>query len=91
MLAVILGGALEGIENRISPPKPVKGDAYGADAPNLPEDWDEAIELFNTSEVIRRIFPADLIANFVMCKQQEAARFRDAPEGLEFITYVESV
>lgn len=91
MLAVILGGALRGIENRTAPPAPVKGDAYGADAPSLPEDWDEAIELFNTSEVIQQIFPADLIANFVMCKQQEAARFRDAPEGLEFITYVESV
>lgn len=71
MLAAILGAALIGIEERLMPPDPITGNAYALDLPLLPDTWAEAIDIFDKSETVRRIFPAELIRNLVMTKRQE--------------------
>ena len=72
MLAVILGAALTGIEDRITPPAPVSGNAYArTDLAQIPDTWSAAIEAFATSDKIARILPAELIRNYVMTKRQE--------------------
>ena len=71
MLAAILGAALIGIEERLMPPDPITGNAYALDLPLLPDTWSEAIEVFEKSDKVRRIFPAELIRNLVMTKRQE--------------------
>lgn len=71
MLAAILGAALIGIDEKLTPPDPVTGNAYALDLPLLPDTWAEAIEVFEKSEKVRRIFPAELIRNLVMTKRQE--------------------
>ncbi|WP_224814006.1 glutamine synthetase family protein [Hasllibacter sp. MH4015] len=70
-LAAVLGAALDGIERAEAPPAPVKGSAYGADLPQLPITWADAIEAFDKSEAIARIFPEELRANFLATKRQE--------------------
>lgn len=71
LLAAILGAALIGIEEGMTPPAPITGNAYALDLPLLPETWQEAIDIFETSPVMRRIFPQELIHNLVMTKRQE--------------------
>jgi glutamine synthetase len=71
LLAAILGAALIGIEEGMTPPAPITGNAYALDLPLLPETWQEAIDIFEKSPVIRKIFPQELIHNLVMTKRQE--------------------
>lgn len=72
MLAGILGAALIGIEDQMEPPKPITGNAYAIEGlPLLCETWEEAIDAFENSEMVARIFPKELIRNFVMTKRQE--------------------
>jgi glutamine synthetase len=71
LIAAILGAALNGIEDGAEPPPPITGSAYDKDLVQLPRTWDAAIEAFANSPEIARIFPADLIANFLATKRQE--------------------
>ncbi len=91
MLAAVLGAALVGIEDEIEPSAPVVGNAHGADAPELPNIWTDAVDLFETDPLIARIFPRQMIDNLVLCKRQEIARFAEAGDALEAQTYLETV
>ena len=70
-LAAVLGAALDGIEQAQEPPAPIKGSAYGQDLPLLPTTWQDAIEAFDQSPQITRIFTNELRANFLATKRQE--------------------
>ncbi|NOX74522.1 MAG: glutamine synthetase [Alphaproteobacteria bacterium] len=91
MLAAVLGAALIGIEDQMTPPAPVRGNAYPADVAHLPDDWATAVDLFESDEIVARIFNPDLIRNLCLCKRQEIAGFADRPENFEFQTYLETV
>jgi glutamine synthetase len=71
LIAAILGAALNGIEDGAEPPPAITGNAYDKDLEQLPRTWDAAIDAFANSPEIARIFPADLIANFLATKRQE--------------------
>lgn len=71
MLAAILGAALNGVEDQATPPAPISGNSYDQDLPQTIGTWAEAITRFETSEAVARIFPAQLIQNLVLTKQQE--------------------
>lgn len=70
-VAAILGAALNGIEDRREPPAPFHGNAYDENLDQLPGSWSAAIEAFDRCAEIRRIFPAQLIENYLMTKRQE--------------------
>jgi glutamine synthetase len=72
MLAAILGAALNGIEDGLVPPPPVAGNAYALPGlPQVPRTWAEAIDGFEASARMARIFPQELIRNLVLTKRQE--------------------
>ena len=71
LIAAILGAALNGIEDGSEPPAPITGNAYDKELTHLPANWGAAIEAFATSPEIARIFPKDLIKNFLATKRQE--------------------
>lgn len=91
MLAVVLGAALIGIEDAEMPPAPITGNAYDQDLPQLPTDWANAIDLFEASEIMARIFPADLITNMVMMKRQELRKMADLTTDQQTAIYLENV
>ncbi|MEI4469936.1 glutamine synthetase family protein [Frigidibacter sp. MR17.24] len=70
-IAAVLGAALIGIEDGMTPPDPIVGNAYAAGLPQLPTTWEGALEAFATSPLMPRIFPREMIDNFVMTKRQE--------------------
>ena len=72
MLAVILGAALIGIEDGIDPAAPITGNAYTLDGlPEIETTWSGAIDAFERSALMPRIFSPDMIRNLVMTKRQE--------------------
>ncbi|QFT62242.1 Gamma-glutamylputrescine synthetase PuuA [Roseivivax sp. THAF30] len=70
-LAAILGAALNGIEDGREPPEPITGNAYALDLDHMPGNWSDAIEHFEKSEIMPRIFPEELIRNYLLTKKQE--------------------
>ncbi|MCX7889193.1 MAG: glutamine synthetase family protein [Rhodobacteraceae bacterium] len=71
MLAAILGAALHGIETRMEPPPPISGSAYALDLPIIPDTWETAINVFEKSRIMPKIFARELIRNYVQTKRQE--------------------
>jgi glutamine synthetase len=89
--AAILGAAITGIEDGMTPPCPITGNAYEADLPQLAADWGAAIDLFEADPLIARIFPAELIRNLVMTKRQEHAHISKIDAEDHWKTYLETV
>ncbi len=71
MLTAILGAALIGIEEKMEAPAPITGNAYAMDLPLIPDTWEKAIDVFEHSIIMPRIFSKELIRNLVMTKRQE--------------------
>lgn len=91
LLAAVLGAAMNGIEDALEPPAPISGNAYEADAEMLHLDWASAIDAFETSDEIARIFPAQMIENIVLTKRQEYAAFAEVDVTKRHALYLESV
>ncbi len=89
--AAILGAALIGIEDNMTPPAPITGNAYEHDVPGLAADWRTAIERFGASEMMARIFPEGLIRNLMMTKRQELEQMSRIPHEAWWKTYLETV
>lgn len=92
MLAVVLGAALVGIDDRMQPPTPISGNAY--ETPGLPKlatDWASAIDIFEKDPLIARILPAQLILNLVMTKRQEMKKMAGIPEQEHWLALLERV
>jgi glutamine synthetase len=91
MLAAVLGAALTGIEDAQMPPPPITGNAYDQGLPQLPGNWADAIDTFETDERIKRIFPAALIRNLVATKRQELSAFADLSAEEQLDLYLDTV
>lgn len=92
MLSVILGAAITGIEDTMSPPSPITGNAYDiTDAAQLAQNWQQAIDLFETDPFIARILPDLLIRNLVLTKRQELRRFAKIPDETHWHSLYDAV
>ncbi|WP_317057662.1 glutamine synthetase family protein [Roseovarius rhodophyticola] len=89
--AGVLGAAMNGIEDATLPPAPITGNSYDQDLPQLAEDWDMAIALFEGSDAMARIFHADLIRNLVLTKRQEMRLMSERPVADHWKIYLETV
>ncbi|WP_397542230.1 glutamine synthetase family protein [Roseovarius salis] len=91
MFAAVLGAALIGIEDEMTPPAPVTGNAYDQDLSGLASDWETAIGLFESDSMIARIFPAELVRNLCMTKRQELRLMSGIPPAEHWKTYLGTV
>lgn len=91
MLAAVLGAAINGIDDGKEPPAPITGNAYAADLPQIPGDWTSAIDAFETSPEIARIFPAELIRNLVLTKRQEVHYMKELDPSEQVTIYLDTV
>ncbi|PZO66585.1 MAG: glutamine synthetase [Paracoccus denitrificans] len=90
-LAAILGAALNGIEDKAPCPPPITGNAYEHDLAQLPTDWGSAIDAFEASPEIKRIFPAHMIENLVMTKRQELKYMAELSDDETVELYLDTV
>lgn len=91
VLTSILGGALMGIERKMTPAPAIVGDAYNQDIEHLPLDWATAIEAFQKGGHVAEIFSSRLQTMFVECKQQELRKFSRQVTDFEYHSYLEVV
>ncbi|WP_298973552.1 glutamine synthetase family protein [uncultured Roseobacter sp.] len=91
MLAAVLGAAINGIEDAKAPPKPITGNAYAADLPQIPGDWKSAIDAFEADTEIARIFAPDLIRNLVLTKRQELHYMQELTPAEQVTIYLDTV
>ena len=91
MVAAILGAAINGIEDAEEPPAPITGNAYAADLPQIPGDWKSAIDAFEASPEIARIFAPDLVRNFVLTKRQELHYMKELTASEQVTIYLDTV
>jgi glutamine synthetase len=90
--AASLAGGLHGIENKLEPPPPVKGNAYNdTSAPKLPLSLPEALESFRTSKLTRRYFGDDFVNQYVAFREWEVEKHRRAVSDWERRRYFEMV
>ena len=90
-IAAVLGAALNGIEDAVEPPAPITGNAYALDLPRVPNTWDAAMQAFETSGEVARVFDAELIRNMLMTKRQEARHMADLSPEEQTEIYLDSV
>jgi glutamine synthetase len=91
LMAAILGAALVGLEDQLSPPRPVTGDAYAQNLPQIPGTWAEALCAFETEPLMSRLFEPMLIDNMIRTKRQEMAGVAALSEQAVRDLYLESV
>ncbi len=91
MLTSVLGGALVGIEQKMTPADPIVGDVYQLDLPHLPLDWASAIDAFKRGKHVPEVFSKRLQKMLVECKAQELQRFARHVTDFEYHSYLEVV
>lgn len=79
LLSAILGSALIGIEQGLTPPAAITGNAYGVDAPYLAATLADAVEAFATAPEVAAVFDPLLIDNLARTKHQEIAHLGTLP------------
>ena len=90
VLAAVLAGIWYGIENTLSPPNPVEGNAWDQeiDAPALPTTMDEAIAVFDKSDVLSSYLTGEFKTLFLATKVQEWNEFAKRVTEFELETYL---
>ena len=90
VFAAVLAGIWQGIENTLSPPKPIEGNAWDQeiDAPALPTTMDEAIAVFDKSDVLSSYLTGEFKTLFLATKVQEWNEFAKRVTEFELETYL---
>lgn len=91
VMAAILGAALYGIENKLSPPDSIKGNAYAQPLEQIPDKWAKAIDAFENSTIIPHLFHEDLIQNYLLTKRQEMKKMAELSEKEQISLYLDTV
>ena len=92
MLAVILGAALDGIENQMEAPSPIVGNAYAVDGlEEIATSWEAAIDALEQSTIVPRFLHPELIKNLVSTKRQEHHYIAELTEQERVELYLDTV
>jgi glutamine synthetase len=86
-VAAMLAGALYGLENQLSAPEPVVGDA-GDVVPELPHFWNDALSVFEQSSFVKDYLGAELQKNYAQSKHMEKSEFDSRVTQLEYDAYL---
>lgn len=93
-LAAALGSGLWGIENKVEPTAPVKGNAYDQTLPaqfDLPRTLFEAAQRLRASEAARVLFGDDFVDHYAQSREWEEREFRKAITDWELDRYFEII
>ena len=91
LFAVLLSAMLDGIEQNLSPGKPISGDGYAQEVSILPAYMPDAVKLFSESDFIRNSLGDELQRIYTLTKQQEVEEFRKRITLLEYQSYLEKL
>jgi glutamine synthetase len=88
VMTTILQAMMEGMDMEEAPPPPIQGNAYEqSNAPQLPDDMDDALQLAMKSEFLKRALGSQLAKVFCDLKRAEIHAFWQEITPLEKATY----
>jgi glutamine synthetase len=88
-VASLLAGALHGLEGRLDPGPPLQGSAYErSDLPQLPRSWEEALDAFHRSALVRRWLGDRFVDVYATTKRAEMDKFAAQVTPLEWEWYL---
>lgn len=93
-MAAMLGAGLWGIEHKIEPDAPLKGNGYmqePSDQLKLPRTLTEAALVFKNSVAAKTIFGADFVEHFAATREWEEREFRKYVSDWELKRYFEII
>jgi len=90
VLSALLACLLNGVENNLTPPAPVMGDAHQSDAPRLPNTWSGALDAFVDGAVLRPAFGELFTRVFSACKREELRLANKRVTDFEYDTYLQA-
>jgi glutamine synthetase len=93
-MAASLAAGLHGIERGLTPPPPVRANAYELPvdvAPPLPRTLAEAIERLEASQLAREWFGEDFVADYVTMRRWEVDRYNRVVTAWERERYLEMI
>jgi glutamine synthetase len=90
VLAAVLGAALNGIEGKMTPPKPIEGDAYtiSNELDLLPNRWDLATTSFQKSDFMRDYLGEEFVRVYGAAKEQEQEKMHSRISNVEYEAYL---
>jgi glutamine synthetase len=90
--AAVIGAALWGMEHGLTPPPPVKGNAYAAaDAPRLPRSLAAATAALRASGAAREILGPEFVEHYARTREWEVRQFDRAVTTWELERYFEII
>ena len=93
-LAAAVGSGLWGIENKIDPGEPIKGNSYEKKHPaksQLPRTLMEAAGRLNASKPARELFGEAFVDHYAATREWEEREFRKAITDWELDRYMEII
>ncbi len=91
-MATCLAAGLHGIENRIEPPEPCRGNAYEAKgAAPLPSNLGDAVKLLRQSEAAAKILGAGFVDHYARTREWEWRTWERAVTTWELERYLEII
>jgi glutamine synthetase len=91
-IAAALAAGTDGIKRKLEPPAPVRGDAYRADpeaaGDQLPATLEDALDAFESDEVLRTSLGPEICNDFLAIKRFEVERHRAWVSDWEIAEYV---
>jgi glutamine synthetase len=91
-MAVAIGSALWGIECGLTPPPPVRGNAYEAKAaPRLPRSLAEATARLRESAAARELLGPEFVEHYARTREWEVRQFERAVTTWELERYLEII
>jgi glutamine synthetase len=91
LAAMVLGGMLHGIENRLDPGPVLAGNAYRDTRPTIPLSWPEAIAAFERSDFARQCLGERFANLYALTRRGEMQDFNSYVSPLEFSWYLTTV
>ncbi|MBY5990818.1 glutamine synthetase family protein [Ferrimonas balearica] len=89
--AAILAGALHGMEQKLTPPAPVEGDANALELPLLPHRWHDALDCFRAPSALRQQLGETFCDIYASVKESEIQRFEQQITPLEMQWYQDTI
>ena len=91
LAAMVLGGMLHGIGNRLDPGPVLAGNAYRDPRPTIPLSWPEAIAAFERSDFARQCLGERFATLYALTRRGEMQDFNSYVSPLEFSWYLTTV
>jgi glutamine synthetase len=87
-----IASGLDGIINKIEPPKILEGDAYTAqNLQRIPKNLQEALEMFEQSKFVKSTLGDDVVQHYMHFFQTEQNDFENAVTDWERLRYFERI